>query len=399
MVATLFAYAFALASKETAVVVWVFAFLFEFVQANSNLRQLNYKRLGWFLLPVTGYAIVRLGVDVMPLTSSYEEQMTSDSLIAAGVILFQSIVKALFSIWTPTMSSQRPPSDLAHMLLWTLPLFLGIVATGWAFLRRSRFQWALALLLIPLLPALSPAVRIHLADTIVSSERWILLPALGAGLLWATIAWVVIRPLWPRPVTLVMFMLAFVPLTLQGWVTRAEVGSFRTEADKHIFLAEHIKKGGGPLSPVQRQVVALAELMQAKRDRPTSPETWNRAALIYGRILDRDPHNFTHRYLLGEALFHQGKYVDALYHLLISYFGVDPKTKKKLPLSDSLGRHRPARSFLIAQIYEKLGDKKEALYFFQQTLRFDPTHDEAKQRLVALVSAEAGTRSRDKRRP
>ena len=170
---------------------------------------------------------------------------------------------------------------------------------------------------------------------------------------------------------------------LQAHGTRAAVASYKTATDRILY---EVGKEAGLTTAVAKHRARRAKVLKDRRDRPEAIETWRALEQFYGPTVLAYPADYTSRYMLGEALFHQGKYEPALFHLLITYYGVDPRTDKELPTNDSLAREQAQRAFLLAQAFEQLGMLDEARFHYRETLKHEGLHAEAARRLAALGS-------------
>jgi hypothetical protein len=371
--------------KETAVVLIGLMVLFELTEARFALRRIHWMGLALATLPLLICAVIRLVLGVLPLASDEPWRP-----YLAAVLFDRLLLRSLLGVlWPPHIHMSRPSPDLVTQLGWMIPALFTLGAAAWTVVRAPRLRWGVAILVLPLLPALSPATRVPGAmDQFVASDRWVLLPALGAGLIWGgltLLAWERVSVQRWRPLLLLPWL---VVIFLSGMQAQRENASFKSENDRTIFLARALKQRGDPLTRSELVIVKEGQVIEARRARPTAASTWHLAVSTYRELLRYFPHNYSLHFQLGDALAVLGHHEEALYHVHISFHGEDPRTQEQLPRNDSLVRNRAERALWLGMLHQELGRPEYARHYYRLSLQLNPKLQKARQRLAALGAEE-----------
>jgi Tetratricopeptide repeat len=381
---SLVALTFGLGCKEIAVVVVGMVGVMELGRGDLKLRVLR-KHWGWllFLLPVVGYVALRWGLGVMPIQQSGEVQGAA-WISAAGKLLDGALLRATVPLaWMPYLHADRPAATWAAALAWGLPAVAAMGGATWGVLRYRSFREALLLLLLPLLPLLLQSmIHVNLDPRrLVVSDRWVLLPGAGAGLLFAVLSHRAFGVTQRRLLQGAVLGLWAVLLLGMGLHARLENRSFRTEADRVIFETEALKSRGG-LSPQERDRVAIGEAFKAARS-----GRLEESIRLYRQLLARLPGNYHLRFNLAAALHNAGRHREALFHAYVTFYGRHPSSGKTMPRNDSFYRHRAERAYLLGVIFEHLKRLEAARHHYRLSLRLNPKYTRARRRLRSLPAS------------
>ena len=371
--------AVALASKESAVLIVLLLPLYDLADAGwcwSRLRR-RLPALAGHAALVAGYAGLRLALGILPIQQSMNSsalQSVAASAKTAVAILLRALVPPL---WSPHLHNVRPGHGAGELLLWLVPALA--VATLAALTLRRRWagwRWGLLLWLLPVLPVL-PNSLIHtstMAEQLYVSDRWVLLPAAGAGLLWATL----LHNLSRRAARLerVIFPAACVVLALAlGLEARLENASFRDETTRMLYEAQIIRHKPHKTTADRHQLLAVDALAAVRRnDRPA-------AVRHYAHMARLKPGDHTVRHNLALLLMQTGQLDRALYHAWIAVYSASPDGKLRLPRSDAFIRHRVDKVFLLGLILHKKGRRSDAERYFRWCLKMNPAHTPSLQQL------------------
>jgi hypothetical protein len=384
LVMALSAEIFGLASKETAVILAGLIFLWELEKAEFRIRRLRWINIGIFVLPVICYAVLRHMLGIIPIPNN-EKVSISGAAIHSFTMWGNALIRALFAgLWPPYLHRDRPSPELINIFIWGVPGMIALCAAIWTFLKQRDLRWSIALLVLPLLPVLVPYI-VRVTDdprVIIVSDRWILMPALGAGLFWAVLTSFIWKRIDRRAIHYFILAMWGIAIISSGLQTRGGA-SLNSPAERYIAEARGLKERGG-LSPREQEVVLLGDAYLLMRDNPRSRAAWYQVASIFERLIKVQPEDYMVRFAYGRALAILGKYDEAFYHVWISYHGEDPYTKKKVPWNDTLIRNRPLRAYTLGLIFEMSGKTDRARFYYKQSLSLDPNYKMARDRLASL---------------
>ncbi len=88
------------------------------------------------------------------------------------------------------------------------------------------------------------------------------------------------------------------------------------------------------------------------------------------RALEKEPENSSYLDTYGWILYRMGKYKEALIYI-----------KKAVDLRDAVGGNGSVLNEHLGDVYFKLGDKENAMFYWNQALRMNPDNNEVKEKL------------------
>jgi hypothetical protein len=367
----------ALASKEIGVLIPLLLAYYELVEARGGRSALR-QRLGalWFLLPVAAYGALRVALGVLPLSASSDLPAIVQSLTSAKVLVSIFLRAALPVLWAPYLHAAAPAPVAGQLLTWCPSAVALLAGAGVLIWRRRRWGWAALLLLVPMLPVL-PSSIVHVSGDprlLVVSDRWVLLPALGAGLLWALLLRLTTDAAGKRFRLLMPLGIAVLAL-LQGLDARLENASFRDEETRMQMVGDALRQQGN-LTPAEQEQVLAASAIAAERRRDIA-----QSAKIYAQLVRLDPGDHNRQFNLAVALLQSGRPRQALRHAKIAYHSVDPQSGARLPRKDSFFRNRPHRAFLVGLLLERLKRPQQAQRYFRWCLQHNPRLTQCREHL------------------
>ncbi len=368
----------ALASKETGVLLVLLVPLYDLGHDGLSWRTLR-RSLGpalGFLALVVAYGALRLALGITPIHQSMNTsalQSVAASAKIADAVMLRALVPPL---WVQTAQNARPAGSAGALLLWLLPALAAAAAAALAIRRPPRWRWGALLLVVPVLPVL-PNSLIHtstLAEQLYVSDRWALLPAVGAGLLWAALA----HALGQRAGRLERVAFWGVCGTLAVlWSlnARLENASYRDETTRMLWEAAALRDKA-KLSPPERQQLLAVDALAATRRGDHAA-----AASLYRQMARLRPDDHTVRFNLALMLMKTGAMDEALHNAWLAVHSVSPDRKVRLPRSDAFFRHRVDKVFLLGLILEKKGQRAEAMKYFHWCLKMNPAHPGALRKI------------------
>lgn len=378
LVVSLILAALALASKEIGVVLLVLLPLYDLSEAGFSWRAWRGRMpalLGFAAL-VAAYGVLRLTLGITPIHQSMNAsavQALAASAKTADAIMLRAAVPPM---WVQTVHNTRPADTTADLLLWLVPALAAVAATLLAFRRTPTWRWGALLLTVPILPLL-PNSLIHtstLAEQLYVSDRWALLSAAGAGLLWAALA-AALAPHAGRLRRPVFFVFCGTLALVWALHARLENASYRDETTRMLWEAEGLQ-GKENLTSADRHQLLAVDALAATRggDRPA-------AVKLYRQMAQLRPADHTVRFNLALMLMQTGKLDEALYHAWIAVYGVSPDHKVRLPRNDAFFRHRVDKVYLLGLILEQKGHGARALRHYRWCLSMNPAHVGARRKV------------------
>jgi hypothetical protein len=371
----------ALGFKETAVVLPGLMFAYELDRAQLSLRRAL--RSAWLfgLLPVFAYGALRVQLQVLPIPLAAVSEPWSLRMAASAKLLVATALRSVAPLaFNPPLYTDRPSGELASLARWLGSALALLFATLYAFVRAPRLRMVLCLLWLPAALILAGGTAVHISEdpgALVLSDRWLLLPALGAslllGVLLDTALERIARPALRSAVTL---SVAGVVAT-QMLVTAEENASFASENARVLHLAALYRQA--ETRPRDAEEVLLAA------DAITAEQRGDLHAAVeaHAKLLALKPEDSVRRYNLARALLRAGQLQAALEQAHTAFHGSTLAGLELYPPNDSSGRRRAEKALLLGLIHEQLGHADLAQHYFALCLTLNPAESLARSKLAA----------------
>jgi tetratricopeptide (TPR) repeat protein len=388
LVLALVAQLLALASKEVGVSLALFIGLYELDQRGYSLRAVL--RVGWLYgvaAVVLAYLVLRVGLEVMPIHDASGSMGWAPWFKRSAILL----LRVFWGPGFPGYLHSTVPPAMASALPWMATVVGVLTLCGYAAWRSRPLRYAALLFFVPLIFVL-PTSLVHVrsdVQAIIVSDRWLFLSCLGAGLYFAfALGWLGDRlqrvGSWARVLVApkdeaAPRLIALCVLAIFVLDARLEYKSLRSEAQRRFFVGSQIAARGQAESAYERELSLAARAIRADRTRDVQT-----AAKLYGQLLTLNPQDYNRRYNYAVALYQANQKRAALEHALIAFHGYSRDGRIKLQRIDSLTRNRPQRAFLVAMLYEQLGQPKRAIRYYRFCLKHNPAHRAAAAALKRL---------------
>jgi tetratricopeptide (TPR) repeat protein len=371
----------ALGFKETAVVLPALMLACELDRTQLSLRRAL--RSAWLfgLLPVLAYGALRVQLQVLPIPLAGVSEPWALRMAASAKLLVATALRSITPLaFNPPLYTDRPSGELASMARWLSPALVLLIATLYAFVRVPSLRVVLSLLWLPAALIVAGGTAIHISEdpgALVLSDRWLLLPALGASLLLGSLLDAALARI-PRPALRLAVTLSMAGVVVtQMLVTAEENASFASENARVLHLAALYRQAEARPRDAD-EVLLAADAISAERRGDV------RAAVeAHAKLLALKPEDSVRRYNLASALLRAGQLQAALEQAHTAFHGSTLAGVELYPPNDSSGRRRAEKALLLGLIHERLGHADLARDYFALCLTLNPAEPLARSKLAA----------------